>query len=62
MNRMVTNIRSTKNKKLVLELDADRLERLAAAFGFFNPDFLASVARAEADYRAGRTHRIRSLV
>lgn len=61
MNRITTNIRTTKNKKLVLELDADRLERLAANFGLFNPDFLASVSRAEADYRAGRTRRIKSL-
>ncbi|MBI2409832.1 hypothetical protein HYV30_02195 [Candidatus Kaiserbacteria bacterium] len=58
MAKVSTTIRSTKGRKLVLEIDADRLERLAATFGLFNPAFLESVARAEADYRAGRTHRM----
>ncbi|MBI5405565.1 hypothetical protein HY972_00800 [Candidatus Kaiserbacteria bacterium] len=60
MNRIAATIRSknSKSHKLVLELDADRLERLAASFGLFNPEFLASVTRAEADYHAGRSHRV----
>lgn len=48
-------------KKFVVEMDADKLERMAAAFGMFNPDFLESIERAEADYRAGRARKMRSL-
>lgn len=48
-------------KRVVVEMDADRLEKMAAAFEMFNPDFLNSVERAEADYRAGRVRRISSL-
>ncbi|MEK7509864.1 MAG: hypothetical protein AAB605_04080 [Patescibacteria group bacterium] len=47
--------------KIAVEVDADRFERLAAVFGMFNPDFLASLSRAEADYRAGRTRNIKFL-
>lgn len=48
-------------KKVVVEMDADKLERMAAAFGMFNPEFLESVERAERDYAAGRARKIRSL-
>jgi len=48
-------------KKFVVEMDADKLERMAAAFGMFNPEFLKSVARAERDYASGRVRKIRSL-
>lgn len=48
-------------RKWVVEIDADKLERLAAALGMYNPDFLNSLDRAEADIRAGRTRSLRSL-
>lgn len=48
-------------KKFVVEMDADKLERMAAAFGMFNPDFLGSIERAETDYRASRARKMRSL-
>lgn len=50
-----------KNKKIIVEMDAGRLERLAASFGFLNPDFLSSLDRAEKDYEAGRYRKIKSL-
>lgn len=48
-------------KKTVLEFNADQFERVAAAFGFFNPEFLKSLDRAEKDVKAGRVKRLRSL-
>lgn len=48
-------------KKVLVELDADRLERMAANFGFFGEDFLESVRRAEKDYHTGRFRKIKSL-
>ena len=44
-----------------MELDANRLERLASHLGFFSPDFLKSVDKAERDYRAGRVREVGSL-
>ena len=48
-------------KKISVELDASRFERLAASFGLFNPDFLKSLDRAEKDYQAGRVKKVSSL-
>ena len=50
-----------KNKKVTVEMDAGRLERLAASFGFLNPDFLSSLDRAEKNYEAGQYRKIKSL-
>lgn len=50
-----------RRRILRVEINADRFERLAADFGLFNPDFLESVERAEADVRAGRVRAISSL-
>lgn len=50
-----------RQRKVVVEMDASKLERLAANFGLLNPDFLASVARAERDYETGRVRKVRSL-
>lgn len=47
--------------KFLIEIDAERFEKLAADLGFFNPDFLQSIDRAEADYRAGRFKKLKSL-
>lgn len=48
-------------KKVVVEMDADKLERMAAFFGMLNPGFIESVERAERDFRAGRVKKMRSL-
>lgn len=53
--------RLKKPATMLVEIDADQFERLAASLGLFNPDFLKSIARAEHDYRAGRTRKIRSF-
>jgi hypothetical protein len=62
MSKTTITIRpSSKGRKLLVELDADKLERLASNLGFYNPDFLRSLERAERDYRAGRMHKVASL-
>lgn len=48
-------------RTLRIEVDADRLERLAADLGLFRPEFLVSLDRAEADVLKGRVRRITSL-
>ena len=45
----------------IVEFNADRFERIAAALGMFNDDFLASIDRAEKDIKAGRVHKLESL-
>lgn len=51
----------TGSRKIRIEVDAAKFERLAADFGLFNPDFLKSVDQAEKDARAGRMKKIASL-
>ncbi|MEK7664166.1 MAG: hypothetical protein AAB340_01840 [Patescibacteria group bacterium] len=48
-------------KKTIVEFDADQFERMAATFGFFNPDFLKSLEESERDFREGRFRKIKSL-
>ncbi len=63
MASLRVNVRSKASvgKKIVVEVDADKFERLAADFGFYSPAFLRSLERAEKDYRVGRVKKIRSL-
>jgi len=62
MNRLSLKLHSaTVGKKVTVEVDAGRLERLAANLGFYSADFLKSIARAEQDARAGRVRKISSL-
>jgi hypothetical protein len=49
------------SRKIRIEVDADKFERLAADFGLFNPDFLRSLDQAEKDARTGRIKKIASL-
>lgn len=51
----------TSSRKILLEIDAHKFERLAATFGFFNPDFIDSLDRAESDYQNRRVKTIASL-
>lgn len=61
MSTLDLNVKTQKNRRISIELDADKFEKLAANFGFFNPDFEKSIDRAEADYKAGRIIKIKSL-
>ncbi len=48
-------------RTLRVEINADRLEQLAASFGLFSDEFLESVHRAEKDVRKGKIKKISSL-
>lgn len=62
MNSTAITIKKSKNpKKYLVEIDADKLEKLAISLGWFSEDFLKSLDRAEADYKAGRIRKIKSL-
>lgn len=62
MKSLTINIKpNIKNKKIVIEIDADKFEKLAGDFGFFNPDFLKSLNRAEKDYKTGHIKKVSSL-
>ncbi|OGZ78194.1 MAG: hypothetical protein A2528_03840 [Candidatus Staskawiczbacteria bacterium RIFOXYD2_FULL_37_9] len=50
-----------KSHKKMVEFDVDQFERLAAAFGMFNPDFIKRLDKAEKDVKAGRIRKINSL-
>lgn len=57
----ITVERKPKSKRVIVEIDAEGLERLAANLGLFTPDFLRSLSHAERDIAFGRTKRLRSL-
>lgn len=61
MSITLTVKQKVKNRKITVEMDAEKLERLAASFGFLSPNFLSSLDRAEKDYAAGRYRKIKSL-
>ncbi|MBI4087234.1 MAG: hypothetical protein HY434_00165 [Candidatus Liptonbacteria bacterium] len=42
-------------------MDANKLERLVASFGFLSRDFVESLNRAEKDYASGRYRKVKSL-
>jgi len=44
-----------------IELDAERFEKLAGDFGFFNPDFLKSLKKSEKQYREGGAKTLKSF-
>lgn len=48
-------------KDILVKINADQFERLAATFGFFNPEFLKSLQRAEKDIKQGRMRKLKSL-
>jgi len=57
----ITVERKPKSKRIIVEIDAARLERLAASLGLFSPGFLGSVYRSEEEIALGRTKRLRNL-
>jgi len=63
MSSLTVTIKQSRSraKKILIEMDAEKFERLAATLGFFSPDFLKSLDRAEKDYKAGRFRKIKSL-
>jgi hypothetical protein len=57
----ITVERKPNSKRFVVEVDADRLERLAGSLGLHSPNFLDSISRSEKQIALGKTKRLRSL-
>ena len=57
----ISIISKNNGKKILVEMDADRFEKLAASLGFFSDEFLKSLKKAEKDHKAGRIKKIKSL-
>jgi hypothetical protein len=57
----ITVERKPNSQRVTVEIDAEKLERLAATLGLFNEEFLKSLSRSERDVALGRTKRLRSL-
>lgn len=56
------SIRTRGNgRRFIVELDADRMERLAAGLGLFRNEFLESLKRAEREVAGGNVKRLQSL-
>ena len=54
-------VKANYPRKFLVEIDANRLEKLASALGLFNPEFLESLDRSEKDYSAGKYRKVKSL-
>jgi len=48
-------------KKILIKLDVEKMEKLLSLLGFFNPEFLKSLERAERDIKEGKIKKIKSL-
>lgn len=48
-------------KRIIVEIDADKLERLAASLGLFSSSFLDSMSRSEEEIALGKTKRLSNL-
>ena len=57
----ITIERKPKSKRIIVEIDADKLERLAASLGLFSSSFLDSMSRSEKEIALGKTKRLRNL-
>ncbi|MDO8436400.1 MAG: hypothetical protein Q7S82_03430 [bacterium] len=53
--------RLTHPRKILVEMDVNKFERLAANLGLFSPEFLKSLDQAEKDYETGKIRKIKSL-
>lgn len=61
MNTLPITIKKNNSQDITIKMDASKFERLAANFGFFNPDFLQSLSRSEKDFKNGSVKKIKSL-
>lgn len=63
MSSLTITIKPQTNnqKKFLIEMDINKFERLVANLGFFSPEFLESLDRAEKNIKNGRVKKIKSL-
>jgi len=57
----ITVGRKSHSRRIVVEIDADKLERLAASLGLLSSSFVDSISRSEKEIALGQTKRLRSL-
>ena len=60
MNTLTLTVKTVPRRgeqKVLVELDAERFERLAAGLGLFRPEFIASIGRAEQEIMDGKMKR-----
>jgi len=50
-----------RSKRMTIEIDADKFQKLAELFGQFNPEFIKSLKESEKDYREGKFSKLKSL-
>ncbi|PIR05121.1 MAG: hypothetical protein COV57_00800 [Candidatus Liptonbacteria bacterium CG11_big_fil_rev_8_21_14_0_20_35_14] len=60
LNSTIT-IKKSNNQKFKVEIDVNKLEKLANIFGLYNPDFIKSLEKSEKDYKQGKYKKIKSL-
>jgi len=48
-------------KKILIKLGVEKMEKLLSLLGFFNPEFLKSLERAERNIKEGKIRKIKSL-
>jgi len=61
MASTITIKKGEASRKILVEIDADKFERLAANLGFFGRDFLKTLDRSLKDEAHGRVRKINSL-
>ena len=61
MDSLPIKITNKGSKIYRVDIDANRLERLAEALGFYHPSFLKELDNAEKDIQNGRTKKIQSF-
>ena len=64
MNTLTLTVKTVPRRgeqKVLVELDAERFERLAAGLGFFRSEFVVSIDRAEREITEGKIKRLRGL-
>ena len=54
-------IEQKNSKKFLIEVDAEKLERIISDLGLFSSDFEKSLNQAEKDYENGDVEQIKSL-
>ncbi len=57
----ITKKQRSRTTTFMVEFDADRFERVAAALGMFSDEFLASIKQSEKEIKSGKTKAIKSL-
>ncbi|MFH1656579.1 MAG: hypothetical protein ABH956_02270 [Candidatus Nealsonbacteria bacterium] len=61
MSQFTIEIKPKASGKVLIEMDAEKFERLAASLGLFNSEFLESLDRVEKDCKEGKVEKIKSL-